>query len=237
MNSKILIAAALAASVVTVQRARADVWGFSFSGAGVSGQVELTVQPNVSPTDPNASCGTLGNNPCRSDPVGAYKITNISGVFSDTNGGLNIVNRAITGLVPISPSLPRDPVFDPLVPTSLSFIDYTNEANPGSALSYDNLFYPAGAPVVCDWLFTGTAIDIYGVAFTLSNGDTAVVWGDGNYNNGLLTYGAAVTDGVNELDYQFSGIDGAIPEPQSYAIVLAGLGALGLARRRRVRAR
>jgi hypothetical protein len=114
------------------QQARADVWTVVFSGDGVSGTMSLTASPNVSPPDPNLNCGTT--NACRSDPAGAYMITNIEGTFTDTNIG--ITNASITGLIPISPTNERDPLFDPLVPTSLSYVDYTNEAMPGGGLSY-----------------------------------------------------------------------------------------------------
>ena len=53
-----------------------------------------------------------------------------------------------------------------------------------------------------------------------------VVWGDGNYQGGPLTYGVGVTDGTNELDYQFSGVSASVPEPGS--IGLLGVGVLGL---------
>ena len=147
-------------------------------------------------------------------------LTGISGTFSDSSAGID--NVAITGLVPISPTNERDPVFDPLVPKSLSYIDFTNENPPGAGLSYDNLFFPGGNPIDCDFPFSGTRLDVFGAAFTISGGDTVVLWGDGDYGFGPLTYGVGVTDGINELDYHFSGIS-AVPEPDSLWLLGAGL--------------
>jgi hypothetical protein len=68
----------LAATLLS-QQAQASVWTVDFSGAGISGSMTLTVAPDVSPPDPNPACGTAGQNPCRSDPAGAYMITGIAG--------------------------------------------------------------------------------------------------------------------------------------------------------------
>ncbi len=227
----------LAGSVVTAiafgQPARANQSTFWFNGLGISGSATVTIVPNVSPSDPNLLCGTAGQNACRADPPGAFMITGITGTFSDANIGIS--NAQIQALVPISPANERDPVFDPAVPTSLSFIDYTNEIPPNDVgFSYDNLFYSGGAPIVCAFPFTGTFVDPFGVAFTIAGGDTVVFWGDGNSGpGGSLTYGAAVTDGVDKLDYQFAGINAAIPEPSTWAMLLVGFAGVGFAGYRR----
>ncbi len=247
-STSVLSAGAIVLVTVLAQPAWAGSWTFGFNGAGISGLATITAEPNVSPPDPDTTCGP-GGNPCRSDPPGAYRITDISGLFSDANIGIS--NAHIQALVPISPTNERDPTFDPLVPTSLSYIDYTNEAPPASgALSYDNLFYPGagGNPFVCnpaDFPFKGTFLDVFGVAFTITGGgitgtDTVDFWGDGNLGFGPLTFGAAVTDGpdangvrVNELDYQFSGINAAISEPSTWAMLLVGFAGVGFAGYRR----
>ena len=227
MRTISLVAASAAALLAAGPQARAAVWHVDFSGVGVSASMDITAVPNVAPPDPNPSCGTPGNNPCRTDPIGAYKITGITGTFSDANTATPITDALITGLVPINPANERDATFDPLVPSSLSFIDYTNETSPGTALSYNNLFFPAGSPIDCDFPFTGTLLDVFGVAFTLDDGDTAVLWGDGNYLFGPLTYGAAVTDGINRLDYQFGGVS-RVPEPGAAWLLVSGVvGLLG----------
>lgn len=198
---------------------------FHFFGLGIAGHGSLTVEPNVPPPDPNPLCGTAGQNPCRHDPVGAWRITNISGWFSDHNIG--ITHAAITGLIPISPENERDPMFDPLVPTSLSFVP--------AGFSYNNLFFPTGSPIDCDFPFFGTFVDVFGAAFTVDGGYTVNLWGDGNMGpGGALTYGAAVAMGADQLDYQFAGITGDAPEPFTLALFATGLlGAAGLRRRQR----
>lgn len=195
---------------------------FSFSGGPFSGSGTLTYAPDVSPPDPNPLCGQPGQNACRADPPGAFAITDISGTFSDSN--LGISNATITGLVPISPTNEHNPTFDPLVPSSLSFV---------GPLSYNNLFFPNGSPIDCDYPFFGTFLDVFGVAFTITGGDTVVFWGDGAEPSLGRTYGVGVTDGTTTLDYQFDGVSAtpSVPEPSTWALMLFGTAALGSALR------
>ena len=199
---------------------------FHFEGLGFKAAGTITVELNASPPDPNPSCGTPGNNPCRSDPPGAWRIIGASGTFSDGNVG--IFDAAITGVVPISPTNEHDPVFDPLVPSSLSYLD--------AGLSYNNLFFPDGSPIDCNYPFFGTFLDVFGMALTIDGGRTINVWGDGNEGpGGALTYGAAVADGAVVLDYAFDGVDAGVPEPLTIALFGAGLaGMVAMGRRKRV---
>jgi len=221
------------AALAFAAQADAAVITFGFSnGLGVSGNGFFTATPNVSPADPNPLCGQPGQNACRADPVGAYSITGISGTFSDTADGIN--NAAITGLIPISPANERDAIFDPLVPTSLSFYDFGS-----NAFTYNNLFFPNGSPIDCAFPFAGTFVDVFGLAFNVAGGYAVDLWGDGDLHGpGTLTYGVRVTDGTRFLVDQFDGVNATatIPEPSTWMMMLAGFGALGYAlRRRRVR--
>lgn len=255
MLKRIVLAASMATALSLSLLAQATpitefTGQFEFSGVGINGNGTITVVPNVSPTDPNPLCGTPGNNACRSDPPGAYRVISISGSVSDPSLGLS--NATITGLVPTNPANERDPTFDPLVPTSLSFVG--SATDPSQYFSYDNLFYPDGAPIVCAFPFTGTSIDPFGLAFTIAGGDTVALWGDGNYGSGAppggyLTYGVGIlsydsgSGTYTKLVNQFNGVKAHfdVPEPASGWLFAAGLallavsstGASSLLRRRR----
>lgn len=211
--------------------ARAADFSFVVDGGGFHGGGIFSVEPNVAPPDPDPSCGMLGHNPCRTDPAGAYRITGVTGSFSDPANG--IVDAAITGLAPINPAPERDPVFDPLVPSSLSFIDYS----PTGSLTYNNLFFPDGSPIDCDFPFAGTFVDVFGAAFTLAGGYTVDLWGDGDmFGPGTKTYGVGLTDGTQLLAYQFAGVNAIAtpaPEPAAWLLMILGFGAIGGALRRR----
>ena len=233
MNAGLLAATAMIATgALALQAQAATVVPFAFTGAGFSTSGFVTIEHNVVLTDPNPNCGTAGNNACRADPASAFRITGISGTFSDAADGIS--NAAITGLVPTSPGNERDPAFDPLVPVSLSWIDFAGP--PSGALSYDNLYYTQGAPVVCDFPYTGTALDPFGMAFTVAGGYTADIWGLGDlFGPGSKTYGVGVTDGTNGLAYVGAGIS-AVPEPSTWALMLIGFGGMGFGLRRARRA-
>lgn len=230
MRAQILAAGAALAIASSALPAAAATARFSLNGGPFSATGVFSIVPDVPPPDPDVLCGALGNNPCRTDPSGAYAITGVTGTFSDSN--LGISNAQITGLVPIHPAPPRDPVFDPQVPVSLSFIDY---GPPAGSLTYNNLFFPGGSPIDCDYPFTGTFADVFGAALTIAGGDTVDIWGDGNEPGVGLTYGVAVTDGRSPLDYQFDGVSGAasVPEPAAWALLMAGFAGAGLLLRNR----
>jgi hypothetical protein len=241
MKAKISILGSMIMALALGAQAHAAVFSFQVGGGPISASGWVNVVPDVSPPDPNPLCGTTGNDPCRSDPVGAYMITSITGTFTDTNLGIN--DAAITGLIPISPADERDPLlgnpFDPLVPSSLSFLD----ANPvdildSNFLSYNNLFFPDGSPIDCAFPFTGTFVDPFGMAFNVAGGYRADIWGDGDFpvpGSGTTTYGAGVMTSGGIVDYQFAGLSGSaapVPEPSSWLLMLIGFGALGFASRR-----
>jgi PEP-CTERM motif len=224
-----------AASVTVLgfgSQAHAAIVGFSLTGQGYSLTGIFTTTTDVSPADPDPNCGTAGANPCRSDPAGAARITAISGSFSDSADG--IVNAAVGALIPIAPSNERDPVFDPLPPTSLSFVDY---APPSGFFSYDNLYFAAGSPIDCGTFpFPGTFLDDFGAAFTVAGGYTVNIWGDGDLHGpGTTSYGIDVVRDGALLSSSFDGLSGsaAVPEPSTWALMLVAFGGLGWRLRRR----
>ncbi len=226
VRSLSMAGAVIAAMAFGAQPAQAQAIRFSFAGNGFSGSGILTTVLNVSAVDPDAACGTVGHNPCRYDPEGAYKITGISGTF--TNAENNIFGAAITGLVGINPTGERGEAFDPLVPASESWYDAPS-GNPDLSMSYSNLYYPAGSPIVCaDWTNIGSLLDVYGVAFNIEGGYTAVLWGDGDmFGPGTSTYGFKMTDGQRALADQFAGVSmSTVPEPSTF--VLMGIGLVGM---------
>jgi hypothetical protein len=241
MQRAFTAAAAILALAVAASSAKAATAVINFSGPGISGSVTVTYG---SATDANYN-GTNSNYPGT-----GYEVTGISGTFSDSNNGLNIVNAAITGLVPISPAPPNDPG-NTTAPADFSFLN--NILNPNNVLgpnnhapppatyyqlSYDNLYWPGGAPpIVFDWTFAGGPLDIYGLLFTVGvgggNTDIVNLWYNGNgAPQGFEGYGVAVIDSnSNAVDY----VAGSVPEPSTWAMMLIGFAGLGFAGYRRAK--
>ena len=222
-----VLGAAILAGSILASTAQAQQASFNLSGSGISGSLSLTYSAN-----PNT--GTLGTSPNSVDPVGSYVVTGISGTFSDSNIGLT--DAAITGIVPSSPGSPTSDNL--LAPHSFGFYPVTNGvAGPGGiapGFSYDNLFYPGGSPqTASSYPFSGGVLDIYGIVFTLSGGDSVNLWSNGNVPGSGLTYGAGVTDGVNVLDYAQPLSMGAVPEPSTWAMMLIGFAVIGFGLRRK----
>ena len=201
--------------------ARGDVVDFSFDGSGVSGSGTITYTSEAGGTD---------------------TITGITGLFSDTNAGINgkpnIVDATITGIIPINPVVPL-----PAAVIAPDFSQFTvvngipsppaSQASP--SLSYDNNFYPDGSPIVCtDYPFSGGVFDVYGVLFTISNGDVVGLWSNGITPGPVdpAIYGVAVADANNTYDY-VGGVTVVAPEPAGYSLMALVLAGMGMARRRK----
>jgi hypothetical protein len=219
MHMRLVGAGAMIGALALGSWARAATFSFNVLGTGISGAVTLTATPDT----------VVG------DPTGAYTIQTISGTFSDA--GVSISNAAITGLVAISPVSP--PVGAP-APVSLSFLNVANPPPGDTAISYDNLFYPGGSPVTCaGYPFAGGIFDVYGVVFTLNNGDAVDFFSNGEGPGMPLNYGAVVIalgSSNTVIDYAAGGL--GVPEPATWSLMLVGLGALGtLLRERRRSAR
>lgn len=244
-----LAAGVLAAMIMLAPAAQASPLSFSFSGNGGSvwgaGHLTLSPDPNAAPSC-TASTPLPANAHC--DPAGAQAITDADGTFS--NAGLGMFNVAITGVQQLNTTWvnPRmsplpgtdSPLYQENLPVSRSML-FTTDAT----ASYDNLYYAGGSPLVClvevdgklvaTYPFSGGFLDIYGVMFTLDNGDLLGLWSNGSASGyvapGAADYGFSVlrpvTDGRYEvLDYAFGGVTASVPEPGF--IWMFGAGLLGL---------
>ena len=224
-------AAAMVGLVAAAGSAEATTKTLNFTAPGVSGSVELTY-------------GTATDTKY---PLTAFEITSISGMFSDSNNGLAIVNAPIVGLFTLTKSGPADPnnVGAPADMSTIAVSDPKNLLPFGSSVSYDNLYWPGGAPVTAwvaaEWPFFGGPLDVYGVMFEINVGTTDApviddvdLWFNGiGAPPGTMGYGVAVlADGPPVvLDY----VAGSVPEPSTWAMMALGFVALGFAGRRAAR--
>ena len=210
-----LVLTTLIAAASAPHYARAAVADISFLGLGVSGSLHVTYGPATDAKYP-----------------GAFEVSNINGVFSDSNNGLNIVNTPILSLVPITHSTPEPGNL--LAPNDFSRFAVGSSLPPDNNgfLTYDNLYWPSGsAPTATDYPAAGGFLDIYGVMFNIGGDRVVDFWSNGTFvPGGSIDYGVAVANGDLSLDYVGGGV--SVPEPATLSVVGAGLLCL-LTRRRR----
>lgn len=230
--SRLRILALLAAIGLAVPAASsAGTFGFDFVGPGVSGRIDLTYGSTTDAKYPSTGF-----------PEEAFEVTGISGRFTDTNNGLNIVNASITGLVPLNNT---DPLVDPkpgndLAPNNFSKF-FVGNGNARGRLTFDNLFWPGGSPATAsgpEWAdYKGGFLDIYGLMFTIDGGYAVNFWNVQNNDYGLAVATSEADPAARtQLDYVMSGVS-VVPEidPAGMGSVLALVtGALGLLKRRRL---
>lgn len=211
MRKQLIVSAALLLAALRPWHANASTFNFSFAGSGISGTIELTYGTATDAKYPQA-----------------FEITGISGTFSDSNNGLNIVNAPVGPLEPIKRDAPESTNL--LAPRDFSRFAVTAGLPPegNGFLTYDNLFYPAGSPpTASDYPVHGGFLDIYGLLFDIGGGRVVNFWSNGDFSgtgNGPINYGAAVATRDTALDY----VGGVSATPEPGALGLLGSGLLGL---------
>jgi hypothetical protein len=215
MRQKLLAAAAVASALTLGQTANAGTLVISAIGNAPGISGNLTI--------------TYGPSPDFKYPQ-AFEVTGITGMISDA--ALGFANVSVNTLVPINP-VPGDP---------LAPADFSRDT---SGFSYDNLVWPGGSAIVCTGFdSSGTVLDVYGVLFTLQNGDTVDLWGNGltgalDGTFGFIPGGNGI--GIKNLttgaeDYVAGSVILTVPEPATWALFgvgFLGLGLVGLKRQSR----
>jgi hypothetical protein len=204
-------------------QANASTFNFSFAGPGVTGTVQLTYGAATDSKYPQA-----------------FEITGVSGIFSDSNNSLNIVNAPIGLLEPITHDLPEPTNL--LAPHDFSRFAVTTglPADNNGFLTYDNLYYPGGSPqTASDYPVKGGILDIYGLMFDIGGGKVVDLWSNGDFSGtgkGPIDYGVAVATHNSSLDYVGGGV-AVTPEPGAFGLLCTGLLGMLVWRLRAVRQR
>jgi hypothetical protein len=214
MNKLHAVSAILLLMALLAGSANANTHTFTVTGPGVDATIQLTYATATDAKYPNA-----------------YEITGVSGWFTDTHNGLNIVNAPILGLEPLNLASPTPGNLAAPADFSKFYLPNSTNLPPGHppSLTYDNLFWPGGSPVTATgYPFSGGFFDIYGMMFDIGNNEVAGLWSIGNHNGSGAgpIYGVDVATANGALDYQRSGLT---PSPEPGTFVMLGSGLLGLA--------
>ena len=209
MRKQLVISATMLFAVSLPWQADASTFDFSFTGPGVSGTVQLTYGAATDAKYPQA-----------------FEVTGISGTFSDSNNGLNIVNAPISALVPINHATPESTNL--LAPNDFSRFAVTTglpeESN--GFMTYDNLFWPGSSPQTgSDYPPHGGFLDVYGLLFNIGGGRVVDFWSNGDLSGtgtGPIDYGVAVATSATALDYVNGGAS-VTPEPGTLTLLGGGL--------------
>jgi hypothetical protein len=198
-------------------QANAGTVDLSFVGSGVSGTLQLTYGAATDAKYPQA-----------------FEVTGITGFFSDSNNGLNIVNVPAGPLEPIHHDTPEPTNL--LAPNDFSRFAVATGLSPqnNGFLTYDNLYYPGGSPqTASDYPVKGGFLDIYGLMFDIGGGRVVNFWSNGDFSGtgkGPIDYGVGVATHAAALDYVGGGVS-VTPEPSAWVLMVAGLGMLAWRRR------
>jgi len=220
MRKPVVASVMLLLMVLLTGAAAASTHTFSVTGPGVNATVQVTT-------------GTATD----AKYANAYEVTGISGWFTDTRNGLNIVNAPILGLEPLNYASPTSGNLAAPADFSKFYLASSAGLPPGHppSLTYDNLLWPGGSPVTATgYPFSGGFLDIYGLMFDIGNGEVAGLWSIGNHNGSGTgpIYGVGVATANGALDYRRSGLT-ATPEPGTFVMLGSGiLGLVGVARRK-----
>ncbi len=211
MRNKLVLSATLLFTASLPWQANAATVDINLVGPGVSGTMALTYGTATDSKYPQA-----------------FEVTGITGTFSDSNSGLNIVNAPIGALEPIKHDAP-DPT-NLLAPHDFTRFPVAVGLAHGS-LSFDNLYYPGGSPqTATDYPLHGGVLDIYGLLFNIGGGTLVNVWSNGDLSGtgtGHIDYGVAVVTSAASLDY-VSGGASVTPEPGALGLLGTGLLAMML---------
>lgn len=216
---------ALIAAVALPASSEAATLKFNFNGPdAISGSLIVSYKPSTNQ-------GTLPSAPPNAfNPAGSYSIKGATGTFSV--GGDTETVTGVASLNRVTPELTNL-----LAPHDFSLFLVANGVDDGSGhpspgLHYDNLLYPNGSPqTATDYPFSGGIFDIYGLVFSIGNGDYVNIWSNGNTPGGL-NYGVAITDGTDVLGYTGGVSLSVVPLPASapmFGMALLGLAGVGYA--------